>query len=88
MNKFEVRAREERKAQVRSSMTLWTAGLVLVAVALAIIGLSSGAPRQFWSKAGIVLAILLLLFRQMARRMRGRTPKAAQPDPQSRLNLN
>ncbi|MBV9265591.1 MAG: hypothetical protein JO061_05420 [Acidobacteriaceae bacterium] len=87
MNKYEERAVRERKAALRSSMTLWTAGLALIAVVFAIIGLSSGAPSQFWSRAALVLAILLLALRQISRRLRGRTPRAAEPDPKSRLNL-
>jgi apolipoprotein N-acyltransferase len=88
MNRFEARAQEERKAHLRSSMTLWTGGLVLVAVAFAIVGLRSGSPPQFWSKAAIALAVLLLILRQLNRRLKGRMPKAAQPDPKSRLNLD
>jgi L-asparagine transporter-like permease len=87
MNRFEEESNRQRKAQLKSSVALWTGGLILVAVAFAIVGLSSGAPTRFWSKAAIVLAVLLLILRQVNRRLRGRRSKAAQPDPASRLNL-
>jgi hypothetical protein len=87
MNKYEERAARERKAALRNAMTLWTAGLVLVAVVFVIVGLSSGASSDFWKRAALILAVLLLILRQVGRRLRGRTPRAAEPDPRSRLKL-
>lgn len=87
MNKYEERAERDRKASMRFSMMMWTAGAALVVVVVMILGLSSSASPQFWSRAGIALAILLLVFRQIARRMKDRKPRAAMPDPRSKLNL-
>ena len=88
MNKYEERADEQRKASLRFSMMIWTAGAALIVVVVVILGLSTSAPPQFWFRAGIGLAILLLIFRQVARRLRSRTPRAAEPDPLSRLHLD
>ncbi len=87
MNKYEARAERDRKATIRFSMMMWSAGAALIVVVVLILGLSTSPPPQFWSKAGIGLAILLLVFRQVARRMKSRSPRAAQPDPRSKLNL-
>jgi hypothetical protein len=88
MNKYEQRALQERKAALRSSMMIWTAGTALVVVAIAILGLSSSASPRFFSKSAIVVAILLLVLRQVSRRLRSKKPRAAEPDPQSRLKLD
>jgi hypothetical protein len=87
MNKYEERAERDRKASLRFSMMMWTAGAALIVVVVMILGLSGSASPQFWSRAGIALAILLLVFRQVARRMKGRKPRSAAPDPRSKLNL-
>jgi hypothetical protein len=60
----------------------------LIAVILTIVGLSISAPREFWYKIAVAAAVLLLLLRQIARRLRVRNPRSAQPDPASRLNLD
>ena len=87
MNKYEARAERDRRATIRFSMNMWSAALALIVVVVLILGLSTSPPPQFWTKAGIGLAVLLLVFRQIARRARSKTPRAAQPDPQSKLNL-
>lgn len=68
-------------------MSVWTAGLALIVVALAIVGLSSHATPQFFSRMAIAAAILLLILRQLSRRLKGKAPRAAQPDPRSTLKL-
>lgn len=88
MNRHEQRAERQRTASMRFSMMLWSAGAGLIAVILTILALSTSAPRQFWFKIAIAAAVLLLLLRQIARRLRVRNPRSAQPDPASRLNLN
>ena len=88
MNKYEQRAEEQRKAALRFSLMIWTAGVALVIVVFLILGLSSSAPPRFFSKGAIVAAILLLVLRQLNRRLRRRGPKAAEPDPQSTLKLD
>ncbi|MCU1292440.1 MAG: hypothetical protein JWP08_1290 [Bryobacterales bacterium] len=87
MNKYEERAERDRKASMRFSMMMWTAGAALIVVVVMILGLSASASPQFWSRAGITLAILLLVFRQVARRFKGKKPRSATPDPRSKLNL-
>ncbi len=88
MNKYEQRAEQERKSALRSSMMIWTAGLALVVIAFGILGMSSAAPPRFFSKSAIVVVVLLLVLRQLSRRLKSKNPRAAQPDPQSRLNLD
>ena len=87
MNKYEERAERDRKASMRFSMMMWTAGAALIVVVVLILGLSGSASPQFWSRAGIGLAILMLVFRQVARRMKAKRPRSAMPDPRSKLNL-
>lgn len=88
MNRYEERAQKERRAALRSSLTMGTAGLALIVVVLLIVGLSSSAPPRFFTDAAIGAAVLLLILRQVARRMKGRTPRAAEPDPKSKLHLD
>ena len=88
MNRYEERAEQQRRSALRFSMMIWTAGLALVVVVLMILGLSSSASPRYFSKAAIAVAILLLLFRQVSRRLKGKTPRAAQPDPRSTLKLD
>jgi hypothetical protein len=88
MNKYEQRAVQERKAALRSSTMIWTAGAALIVVAIAILGVSSSASPRFFSKSAIAVAILLLVLRQVSRRLRNKKSRAAEPDPQSRLNLD
>lgn len=73
---------------MRSSMMMGTAGIALLAVVLLIIGLNSSAPPSFFSRAAVVVAVLLLIVRQVGRRLKGKTPRAAEPDPQSKLDLD
>lgn len=89
MNRFEQQAGRQRNASLRSSMSVWTAGLALLVVVFVIIGLSNSAPSGFFKTAAIVVAILFLILRQVNRRLRGRSaPRAAQPDPKSTLKLD
>lgn len=88
MNRYEQRAEQQRRAALRSSMSVWTAGLALIAVALMILILSGSAPAGFASKAAIAIAIVFLILRQVSRRLKGKAPRAAQPDPRSTLKLD
>jgi CBS domain containing-hemolysin-like protein len=88
MNKYEKRAQSERKAAMRSSTAVWSAGIALVVVVFLILGLSASAPQSFFSKAAVGIAILLLIVRQVSRRLRGGAPRAAQPDPKSTIKLD
>ena len=88
MNKYEKQAKEQRTASLRSSMSLWTAGLALLVVIFIIIGLSGSAPSGFFKMGAVIAAIVLLILRQLSRRLRGRSPRAAQPDPKSALKLD
>jgi len=87
MSKYE-QATRERGTSLRNSMTLWSAGAALVVVILLILGLSSSAPSEFFKRGAVVGAILLLVLRQITRRLRGRPSRAAEPDPQSTLKLD
>jgi hypothetical protein len=87
MNKYEQRAAEQRQTTLGSSITLWSALAALIVVVLLILGLNSSASSDFYRIGAAVAAVVLLILRQIARRSRGKTPQAAQPDPQSRLNL-
>ena len=88
MHEQERYAQGQRQASLRFSMMLWNAGAGLIVVILAILGLSISAPREFWYKVAIAAAVMLLILRQLARRLRVRNPRSAQPDPLSRLKLD
>ncbi len=88
MNKYEQRAEIQRRGALGMSKMLWSAGAALVVVVLLILGLSSSAPPRYYSRMAIAAALLLLVLRQVARRTAHRRPKAAEPDPKSRLNLD
>jgi hypothetical protein len=88
MNKYEEQAGQQRKAALRSSMSVWTAGLSLIVVALAILGFRGSAPPQYFYKGALAVALLLLLLRQVSRRLKSRVPRAARPDPKSTLKLS
>lgn len=88
MNKYEEEARLQRKAVLRSSMSIWTAGLALVIVALIILGLRGEANPDYFYKGALGVAIVLLILRQVARRLKANGPRAARPDPKSTLKLS
>jgi len=88
MNKYEQRAKAERKAAVRSATSIWSAGLALIVVVVLIMGLSTSAPSSFYSKAAIGVAVLLLIVRQLSRRLQSNAPRASQPDPKSSIKLD
>lgn len=75
-----------RAARSQSLRTLWTAGLALIAVILVIARLN-GTDSASWSKISVGLIVAVLLIRQVTRRRGSKGPKAAEPDPRSRLNL-
>lgn len=68
-------------------MLLWSAGGILLVGVLALLGYSSRANAEFWKTAAIVLAVFLLVIRQVSRRIKGRNAKAVKPDEQSMLHL-
>lgn len=92
MNKYEKRADRDRKSTLRSSLLYGMAGIALVLLFLVFLGTSSAAPSGFWQKVAIVVAVVLLILRQMqrqlARKGHNKKSRAAEPDPQSRLNLD
>jgi len=88
MNKYVERAEQRRRAGLRFSLSVWTAGLALLAVVLVILALSSSAAPRMGPVAAIVLAVLLLIFRQLSRRLKTKGSKAAQPDPKSIIKLD
>ena len=88
MNKYEEQAKQQRKAALRSSMSVWTAGLSLIVVALVILGFRSDAPPDYFYKGALGVAVVLLVLRQVARRLKSKVPRAARPDPKSTLKLS
>jgi hypothetical protein len=88
MNRYEEQAKLQRKAALRSSMSIWSAGLALVVVAMLIIGFREGAPPDYFYKGAIAVAVLMLLLRQIARRLKTNGPRSARPDPKSTLKLS
>ncbi len=88
MNKYEERAQKERKAVVRSSMTLGGAGLGLIIVVVLIMWLHSSAPPGSLQRVVIGAAILLLVFRIAGRLIQKGLPRAAKPDPKSVIKLD
>ncbi len=88
MNKYEEQASQQRKAALRSSMSVWTAGISLIVVALVILGLRGSAPPDYFYKGALAVAVVLLLLRQVSRRLKSKVPRAARPDPKSKLKLS
>jgi hypothetical protein len=88
MNKYEEQAHLQRRATIRSSMSIWTAALALVVIALIILGLRGSATPEFFYKGALVVAVVLLVLRQIARRFKSNGPRAARPDPKSTLKLS
>ncbi len=92
MNKYEERADRNRKSTLRLSLLFGMAGIALVLLFVLFLGTSSAAPSGLWSKVGVAVVVVLLILRQMQRQLRpkgsGKRPRAAEPDPQSRLNLD
>ena len=89
MNQYEERSKRERKSTLRFSLLMGVVGLGLAGLALAGLGVITAAPQHFWSKAIVIVAVLLLVIRQIMRRLNAQgKSRAAEPDPQSRLKLN
>jgi hypothetical protein len=88
MNKYEEKASRQRQAALRSSMSLWSAGLALLVIALLIVGFRESAPPEYFYKGAAVIAVLMLLLRQVSRRLKTNGPRAARPDPKSTLKLS
>jgi hypothetical protein len=88
MNKYEKRAQAQRKSVLRSSMSLGGAGLAIIILGVLILWLNSHGPVSYSGKLVVGLAALLLVIRLVGRILRGRLPKAAQPDPKSVLKLD
>ena len=88
MNKYEQRAARDRKSPAQFTKHLWTATLVLIVIALLIRNLRSSGGLNFSSRGVIAFAIVLLILRQLSRRSRNKAPRASQPDPRSRLDLD
>ena len=84
----EQRQQQQRLRSLRSSMSLWTAVLLLVLVFFAIQGLRNSGFELTTPRIIIGIAVALLIFRQIARRMKRVVPRAAQPDPKSTLKLS
>jgi len=87
MNRFEKQTERQRRSSLGVSLLLLTLGGILLVGALAILGYSSGAPQAFWTRAAIGVAILLLILRQVGRRLGRRRSKDVKPDDQSMLHL-
>lgn len=88
MNKYEEQAKQQRRAALRSSMSVWTAGLSLIVVALVILGFRSSAPPEYFYKGAVAVAAILLVLRQISRRLKTNVPRSARPDPKSKLRLS
>ncbi len=88
MNRFERQAEQTRRASLQNSLLMWSAGGILIVGALALLGYSSGAPRNFWTRAGVAVAILLLVVRQLGRRLKSNKTQVVKPDEKSMLHLD
>jgi hypothetical protein len=88
MNRFEQQAEQTRRAALRTSLMLWSVGGILLVGALALLGVSGGAPQRFWTGAGIAIAVMLLILRQASRRLRSGGSRTVKPDEQSMLHLD
>jgi hypothetical protein len=85
-NKFEQRTQRERRAGLRLGLLLSMCGLGMIVAIVAFVGAAGSGSSTYWRVAACVAALLLLILRQLSRRLnRGGGPKA---DPQSMLNLH
>jgi len=53
-----------------------------------ITGIRESAPPEFFYKAAIGFAVLMLVIRQVSKRMKSNVPRSARPDPKSTLKLS
>ena len=83
MKGFERQAQEQRRSMLKMSMLLWSLGGALLVVVLAIAGFSSSAPQGFWKDAAIVVAVLVLILRQVSRRLKPGRRREIKIDEQS-----
>lgn len=88
MNKYEKRAQQDRKAALRSAMMAGLIGLILIAVALVVLGMTSSASLGFYQKVAIAIVVLLLILRQIGRTLRRKSKRSAEPDEESQLKLH
>jgi hypothetical protein len=88
MNRFERQSEQTRRRSLQNSMLLWSTGGILLVAVLALLGFSSGANQEFWKGAAIIVAVFLLIVRQVGRRIKINRSKAAKPDDQSMLHLD
>ncbi len=88
MNRFERQSEQTRRRSLQNSMLLWSTGGILLIAVLALLGFSTGANREFWKGAAIVVAVFLLIVRQVGRRIKVSRSKAAKPDDRSMLHLD
>ena len=82
------RGDDKRVLQAKSNLTLMSLAVTIVLVVLVVLGLSYAAPSRYFSRTAIGVIVLLVVLRMMTRRKKGQKAKAAEPDPQSRLNLH
>jgi 4-hydroxybenzoate polyprenyltransferase len=88
MNRFERQSEQTRRRSLQNSMLLWSTGGILLIAVLALLGYSGGANQEFWKGAAVVVAIFLLIVRQVGRRIKAGRSKAAKPDDRSMLHLD
>jgi hypothetical protein len=60
----------------------------LLVLVVLILGLRDSGSHAIWSRVALFVAVGLLLYRQLSRRFRRSTSRAATPDPRSKLNLD
>ena len=77
----------KRALQMKGNLTLMSLAVTLVIAVLVFLGLSYAAPSRYYSRTAIVAVVVLVVLRMVTRRIKGQKSKAAEPDPQSRLNL-
>ncbi len=88
MNSGNRHGNERRASQMKGNLNLLSLAVTLVMVVLVVLGLSYAAPFRYYSRTAIVAVVFLVVLRMVTRRRKGQKSKAAEPDPQSRLNLD
>ena len=88
MNKYERALERDRKSAMRVSVLIGTIGLGFAMLALAALGVIFAAPQRFWWTTIVFLAVVLLVLRQVMRRLSSNGRKLARPDPESILKLD
>ena len=87
MNKYEKESRIAAKCSPAVKHVCWHCRIGVDSRCLADRRLSRRAPPDYFYKGAIGVAVLMLLLRQISRRLKTTAPRSSRPDPKSTLKL-